>query len=318
MQGTNMFATGLKERKKRTTYYAGVRVSPRDERAYGAGDERGGIAEHRGDDDLRGEPGDLAAALGLALVLAPVRVPPSPAGVAALRRAPDHRRHPVPAAAGHHHVARHPLVALLAPDGVPALDEHVHDARHVEAVAPALAPVAPAAAAVPAAVARGARAGVRVQVQPDPGAGVQRVRQRGAARVQVEAAGAAVVDVAGHVAAARVAVARPRAPRRARQEHERAARVERVPQRRRRRQRALPVQVVVAARVRAAETRPDAHLAAPIAPERRLRVLQPETVLRVAQVRQLAVPHFWLRGWLWARERERGKCLYWSWRPASW
>ena len=103
-----------------------------------------------------------------------------------------------------------------------------------------------------------------------------------------------MVDVAGHVAAARVAVARPGSPRRARQEHERAARVERVPQRRRRRrgrQRALPVQVVVAARVGAPEARPDAHLAAPVAPERRLRVLQPQTVLRVAEVRHLAVPH---------------------------
>jgi len=174
---------------------------------------------------------------------------------------------------------------------VPALDEHVHDARHVEAEAPAVAPVAPAAPAVAAPVARDAGLGVRVQVQPDPAAGVERVRERGAARVQVEPARAAVVDEAGDVAAARVAVARPGRPR---EEGERAARVERVPERRRRRrqrERALPVQVVVAARVRAAEARADAHLAAPVAPERRIVVLQPEAVLRVAEVRHLAVPH---------------------------
>lgn len=276
-------------------------MSPRDERAYDAGDERGGVAEHRGDDHLRGEPGDLAAALHLALLPAPVRVPSSPARVAALGRAPD-RRHPVPAAPGHHHPAVVHVragsagSALVSPDAVPALDEHVHNARHVEAVALALAPVAPAPPAVAAPVAgrHAGGPGVRVQVQPDPAAGVQRVRQRGAARVQVEAAGAAVVDVAGHVAAARVAVPGAGAARRARQEHERAARVERVPQRRRRRgrrQRALPVQVVVAARVRAAEARTDAHLAAPVAPERRLRVHQTEAVLRVAEVRHLAVPH---------------------------
>jgi len=140
----------------------------------------------------------------------------------------------------------------------------------VEAEAPAVAPVAPAALAVAAPVARGAGPGVRVQVQPDAAAGVE----RGAARVQVEPARAAVVDEAGDVAAARVAVARPGRPR---EEGERAARVERVPERRRRRrqrERALPVQVVVAARVRAAEARADAHLAAPVAPEWRVVVLQ--------------------------------------------
>ena len=153
----------------------------------------------------------------------------------------------------------------------------------------AVAPVAPAAPAVAAPVARGAGPGVRVQVQPDAAAGVERGRERGAARVQVEAARAAVVDVAGDAAAARVAVARR--PGRPREEGEGAARVERVPERRRERERALPVQVVVAARVRAAEARADAHLAAPVAPEWRVVVLQPEAVLPVAEVCHLAVPH---------------------------
>ena len=204
--------------------------------------------------------------------------------MAALRRAP-YRRHPVPTVPGHHHpavvhVRRRTAPAspnaLVAADVVPALDEHVRDARHVEAEAPAVAPVAPAAPAVAAPVARGAGPGVRVQVQPDAAAGVERGRERGAARVQVEPARAAVVDEAGDVAAARVAVARR--PGRPREEGEGAARVERVPERRRRRrrerERALPVQVVVAARVRAAEARADAHLAAPVAPEWRVVVLQ--------------------------------------------
>ena len=91
-----------------------------------------------------------------------------------------------------------------------------------------------------------------------------------------------------------IASARRHSTGRPREEGERAARVERVPERRRRRrqrERALPVQVVVAARVRAAEARADAHLAAPVAPEWRVVVLQPEAVLRVAEVRHLAVPH---------------------------
>ena len=141
--------------------------------------------------------------------------------MAALRRAP-YRRHPVPTVPGHHHpavvhVRRRTAPAspnaLVAADVVPALDEHVHDAGHVEAVGPALAPVAPAAPAVPAPMARRTGGpGVRVLVQPHPAAGVERVRERGAAGVQVKPARAAVVDVPGHVAAARVAVPGPAAP----------------------------------------------------------------------------------------------------------
>jgi hypothetical protein len=306
----------------------------RNERAYDAGDERGGVAEHRRDDDLRREPGDLAAALHLALPPPPVRRP-SPARVAALRRATYHG-HPVPAVPGDQPAAVNVIIAsscsssFVPADAVPALDEDVHDAGHVEAVAPALAPVAPAAAAVAAPVARAGGPGVRAQVQPDASAaGVERVRERGAAGVQVEAAGAAVVDVAGHVAAAGVAVARAGRARRAGEEDEGAARVERVAQRRGRRgerERALPVQVVVAAADGAPEPRADAHLAAPVAPERRVQVLQPQPVLRVAEVRHLAVPHrpdfscSWdrVRPSVWSRGNTESRRERFIWSPCEW
>lgn len=233
--------------------------------------------------------------------------------MAALRRAAYHR-HPVPAAPRHRHAVVHIAAAgdaaLVAADAVPALDEHVHDARHVEAVALAAAPVRPAPPPVPAPVARRRR--LRVQVQPRSAAAAgggaaaaSRTWERGAAGWRSKAAGAAVVDEAGDVAAAGVAVARPRRAGAARGRRRRsagrtgggAAAAAGTAER------ALAVEVVVAAGERAAEARADADLAAPVAPERRFGVLQPQPVVRVAEVHHLAVPHPRRR-----RRRRRASC----------
>ena len=126
-----------------------------------------------------------------------------------------------------------------------------------------------------------------VQVQFDL-AVIDHHGQLGAARVEVEAAQPAVVNEPRHVLLARVAVTR-HGPRRPSHELERALVVERVRDGRRRHA-AMRVQLKLTRAAAALVARPDARLLAPVAFERRLRVLELE-VVRVARVRYFDVLH---------------------------
>lgn len=146
-------------------------------------------------------------------------------------------------------------------------------------------PIAPAPPLTTAPVAR--RSHLPVQVEVDL-AVVENHRQLRAARVEVEAAGAAVVDEPRHVLLACVAVPLGVARWR-RQELERALGVERVGDGRRGKS-ALHVEVKVAEG--ALVSGPDSDLLAAVAFEGELGGVEPETVVWVAdRMRYFTVPH---------------------------
>ncbi|KAL1811925.1 hypothetical protein ACET3Z_021990 [Daucus carota] len=169
---------------------------------------------------------------------------------------------------------------------MPRLHQHLLDTRHMQIILLACRPVAPAPPLPPALMTRRAHLPVQIKLHFSV---VQRHREFGAAGVEVEAAGAAVVDEPRHVLLAGVAVARREAGG-ARQELEGALGVEGVGDGGGG-DGAVHVEVVVAAA--AFVFGADADFVAAVAFEGGFGVLEFELVLGVAQVGDdlLAVLH---------------------------
>lgn len=135
------------------------------------------------------------------------------------------------------------------------------------------------------------RAGFAVEVQFDVTVGKHH-RKLSAAGVEIEPTRLAVVNEPRHALLASVAVTRLLS-RRPAEELERARGVEGVDHGGRR-DRAVGVEVEVAGGAAALVGGPDPHLLASVAFERRLRVLELEGVVGVAEVGDFAVFHFFL------------------------
>lgn len=168
---------------------------------------------------------------------------------------------------------------------MPTLHQHLPHTSHMQIVPLAAGPVAPAPPFLPTPMARRTHLPIQVELHFPI---VQHHRQLGAAWVEVEPAGPAVVDEARHVLPARVAAAGPILCRRCQHELEGALGVEGV-RHGCRRDGTVRVEVEVARG--ATVVRADADLLAPVTLERELGVLERQGVLGMAEVGDFMVLH---------------------------
>lgn len=174
---------------------------------------------------------------------------------------------------------------------MPALHQHLLDARHVQIVLLARGSVAPAPSLPPAPETGSAYLAVQVKLDLPV---IEHHRKLCAAGMEVKPTFLAVVHEARHVFLASVAVTWD-VTRRAGQELEGAPGVERVEDdgggRRRWRHGAVHVEIVVANAAAAFVTGTDANFLAPVTLERNIRVFKFELVLWVAEVGNLVIFH---------------------------